>query len=40
MLRLKQARETKEMENMNLDKPAIEAKPKAKGLLAKPEETK
>jgi hypothetical protein len=25
---------------MNLDKPAIEAKPKAKGLLAKPEETK
>ncbi len=38
MLKLKQARETKEMENMNLDKPAIEAKPKAKGLLAKPEE--
>jgi len=40
MLKLKQARETKEIENMNLDKPAIEAKPKAKGLLAKPEETK
>ena len=38
MLKLKQARETKEMENMNLDKPAVEAKPKAKGLLAKPEE--
>ena len=38
MLRLKQARETKEMENMNLDKPTIEAKPKTKGLLAKPEE--
>ena len=40
MLKLKQARETKEMENMSLDKPAIEAKPKTKGLLAKPEETK
>ena len=38
MLKLKQARETKEMENMNLDKPAVESKPKAKGLLAKPEE--
>ena len=38
MLKLKQARETKEMENMNLDKPAIKVKPKAKGLLAKPEE--
>ena len=31
---------TKEMENISLDKPAIEAKPKTKGLLAKPEETK
>ena len=40
MLKLKQARETKEMENMNLDKPAVESKPKAKGLLAKPEEAK
>jgi len=28
------------MENMNIDKPVVEAKPKAKGLLAKPEETK
>ena len=40
MLKLKQARETKEMENISLDKSAIEAKPKTKGLLAKPEETK
>jgi len=38
MLRLKQARETKEMENINSDKLTIEAKPKTKGLLAKPEE--
>ena len=40
MLKLKEAREAKEIENMNIDKPAVEAKPKAKGLLAKPEETK
>jgi hypothetical protein len=38
MVKLKQAKENKEMETMGLKKPAVENKPKAKGLLAKPEE--
>ena len=38
MVKLKQAKENKEMQTMGLEKPAVENKPKAKGLLAKPEE--
>jgi hypothetical protein len=40
MVKLKQAKENKEMETMGLEKPTIENKPKTKGLLAKPEENK
>tara|TARA_Y100000004_G_C8924216_1_gene416871 strand:- start:658 stop:1179 length:522 start_codon:yes stop_codon:yes gene_type:complete len=38
MVKLKQAGENKQMENMGMDKPAVATKAKAKGLLAKPEE--
>ena len=38
MVKLKQAKENKQMESMGLEKPEVENKPRAKGLLAKPQE--
>ena len=38
MVKLKQAKENKQMESMGLEKPEVKNKPRAKGLLAKPQE--